>query len=622
MRVGMVARTVTASPSCRLGSMTPTSFKVAVCEDPWKAFASSNWREKIERFHQEKLLKPIHGKSTLAKKVFVPVFLVVLASLIAWMFLALSPSDLVNSHSVADVIIAGYSSIERAYSTWVILPMLFLDELAELLFFAAICSVVRWGRKTVFANVRDKEDLESDSFDESSSSGTFVDSLTPRSELSPNVVHAELIPAGVVAVVCVDRVRIDDENRFIENIESVITVMGIEKVFVMQFSDSFAPLDDTATLLQKKINLGIQFLFVPERDKLASVYWFSKYYLPLVQLHQGTRQKFAISHVMVVDQTVHVPHSLAIPHPLIDSLEFKENGRMEKVGLICFGVSDSENPLENLDLKFHIVSHIFQSDRASLGDSEFAGALFTVWDRESLEFAAFDHSPMTEGNGGDFPGAGINLVRAGMTSNPDVRKIKFISNSLVHINNGLSQSTFDRFINVLFLKFARRKRLWFTDFLSLLSPASVFNVNRIPSKPVNLINLLSHVFDFIRLPVLFSSALRDPIGLGFILTLYICLQWIRVAVLSIAIIPSGSRRDRPALTTALGFPFFQLVCNLCLLKPLSIIGAVVWSVWDRPAQSLHEREDHEKTVPPCLPFPDAPWFSVWKLHQEKDSVLL
>lgn len=606
-REGMVARTVTASPSCRGGSMTPSSFKVAVCQDPWRAFTSLNWRQKIEGFHHDKKLKPIHTRTSVAKMLFVPFSVICMGSLICWAYLALSPADLVNSHSVADVFLSEYSSVLRAYSTWIILPLLLLDELASLLLFFATAFVVRWGRTTVFANVKKQQELEE----------TFSDLSESTSSLSsPRVARPELVPDGVVALVCIEERRMQDESKFISNIKSVIHVVGIEKIFIMQFSDSFAPLDDTVLFLQQHINVGIQYLFLPERDKLAATYWFSKYYLPLFQLHQPVGHRFGVSHVMVVDQCVLVPASLTIPHALIDSATLRKNGKTEKVGLICVAaVLEEETRLDNIDIKLEITKQVFQSDISSLGDSEFMGAPLTIWERESLEFAAFDHKPSTQSHGGDFPGAGLNLLKSGINNCvSETLKIKFISNCTVKVTtceNG-SESSFEKFHRKLFLTFARKKRLWATDLASLLSPASVLNPNRIVSKPLNLVDVLANVFDFIRLPVLLSSALRDPIGLGFILVMFMTLQWLRIAVLSFTIIPSGSRKQRPAFFSALIYPVFHLVYNLCLLKPLSIMAAAVWSVNDRPAQSIHEREDHEKTIPPCLPFPDAPWFSVWK----------
>jgi hypothetical protein len=534
-------------------------------------------------YHQGKSLKPPYPpKPSLAKVISIPMFVLLVGFLIGWAFLAISPGDVLNTHSVADTLFSGYSKVWRANSTWIILPFLFLDELLSVFLFLCSSPVVRWGRKTVCSHLKERGDSMS------------VDSFSPSSSIK--VVPVDLVPPGVVAVMCVDGRRLEEDEEFLQNVHSVIAVVGIERFFVLQFSNSHSPLDNTAVLLQKKISLGIQYLFVPERDKLTAVYWFSKYYLPLFQLHQSADHHLQISHVMVVDQTVQVPASLTIPHALIEA-----STPDKKVGLICFAAAS--HACQDIEVKFEIAGQIFQSDLASLGDSEFMGAVFTVWERESLEFAAFDHKPMTAASGGDFPAAGVNLFKPGGI------KIKFISNCLIRMAPNPGNAWAGKMH-----AFARRKRLWFTDLVSLLSPASLFNTNRLVSKPANLINLLANVFDFIRLPVLASSAMRDPVGLACILLLFIILQWIRIAVLSFAVIPTASSKDRPGLGNSIIHPFIHLVYNITILRPLSIVFAVFGAVNDRPSQSIHEREDHEKTMPPCLPYPDAPWFSVWKPH--------
>ena len=100
-------------------------------------------------------------------------------------------------------------------------------------------------------------------------------------------------------------------------------------------------------------------------------------------------------------------------------------------------------------------------------------------------------------------------------------------------------------------------------------------------------------------------------GLGLIVVSFLLLQWVRLTVLSVVIIPNAVRKERPSFLTQVMYPFVFFFYDLLVLRPLAIVAAVLWAVNDQPGQSIHEREDYEKDIPPCLPYPDAPWFSAW-----------
>lgn len=615
-RDGMVSRLVTASPMARgtvtprsaggSAAATPRSFKVAVCQDPTLAFVSRNWRNKVNSFlHQRSLRQRGKTKDLVVRMLFYPFFVILFGSLLAWAYLAVSPRNLVHIHSIADSLFDDYSTVFKAFSTWIILPFLLLDELTDLLTFFCISAVTRFSKPSVFAKFR--KENEAEDVDQEDDDHTLSDISSLSSIHSVKVVEDDLVPESVIAVVCVDTYHLTDEAKLVENIQSVIDVVGIERLFVLHFSDELSPPDDTVTLLQARIHPAIQYIYVPERDKLAAVYWFSKYYLPLFQLHQPADETCSISHILVSDQAVWIPSSLTIPHSLLET----EENSTQKTGLVCFGPSFKQsNRFLDVDLKFDMVEAIFQSDRASMGDGEVGGAILTLWDRESLEVAMFDHKPLTESFGGDFPGSGINVVRQ------EGRKIKFVSNALIKVNgSNVNVDCYDGLFTA-----ARRKRLIFTDFTSLFSPRSLFNLNRLSSKPSNLVRLLRFIWDTIRVPVLLSTALRDPLGLGFVLVIFMMLEWIKVTVLSTALIPSVSRKERPSFVTSLLYPLVFVFYDLLILRPASMVAALLWAISDRPGQSIHEREDYEKDIPPCLPFPDAPWFSAWqKLPDEFDQ---
>lgn len=592
---GMTTRLVSASPSARqsgsrVRSTEPMSFKMNVCEDPVSAFTSINWRNKIQKYLNR---RHASNKSHWTRYLFTPIFVIVFGGLISWAYLAISPSDLVNTHSIADAVMQGYGSVWSAWGTWIILPFLFLDELLDLLIFFSTCFVVKWGRQTVFSKVIGvTEKVSHRAEDELTESLSSIDDIPSLSTLK--VVEDTLIPNCVAAVVCIDTFRMDDEDQFLENVLSVINFVGIHNTFILQFGSDLSPQDDTVAFLQDKVNRGIQYLYVPERDRLAAVYWFSKYYIPLVQLHQDV---FApTSHLMVVDQRVAVPATLSIPHQYISG--------EEEVGLICFGCTSKKiAPLSDVQLKLDVCQSIFESGMSSLGDSEVSRAMVTVWDREALEFAAFNHKPLTESSGGDFPGAGIEILKSDRKN-----RIQFVSNNLIEVKDKRAYSTIEK----LYLDLARRKRLLFSDIVALISPAALLSKIRLASKPKTLYYVMAAVFDFIRLPVLFASALRDPIGLGGMIGLVLVLQWVRMIVLSVVLIPQSCRKDRPGIVSAMLFPVFHILWNIVVLKPLSIVCAVFWSLNDRPGIALLEREDYEHNIPPCLPYPDAPWFTVWK----------
>ena len=609
-REGMISRIITASPVARgqsgmtpRASATPRSFKVAVCRDPSLAFSSVSWRKKVNAFVAQRVRSGGSMKQKILRAFFTPLGVVVFGSLLAWGYLAASPKDLVNMHSISDSILENYSTIFSAYATWIILPMLFLDELVDLFVYFCSMPMVRVGKQTMFS-LHKNEMLEADLH----SMETDEDEVDLSSISSGKVVEEDLIPACISAVICVDTRHLVDAEKFVENVKSVIQVVGIEKVFVLQFGQHMSPQDDTVTLLQKRVHPGIQYVYVPERDKLAAVYWFSKYYLPLFELHQSTPTKIPVSHLMVVDQNVFVPSCISIPHALMTSTD-----ATDKTGVICFAPSvKTTAPFRDVDLKFDIVQAIFQSNINTMGDSEVGGALLTVWDRQALECAAFDHKPLTEANGGDFAGAALELLKPLPSETCVNRKIKFVSNTQIRIN-GDSGVSFPSLFAI-----ARRRRLVFTDIASLLSPMSLLNLNRLAAKPANLVHVLQAVFDAVRLPVLLASGLRDPIGVVAIVGLVLVLQWIRVITLSIVVLPPAVKKERPSFFTVLMYPIVYVVYDLALLRPAAVVAAVFWSVNDRPAQCIHEREDYEKDMPPCLPYPDAPWFSAWLPEPDTD----
>jgi len=630
-RAGMVSRVVTPN-----GSNDTLSYKMAVCNNPYKAYQSRNWREKLSRFNETFFGKQDQWRSRIVY-LSVPLTFIVVGYLVCLFFLMICSKDLVNTHSVADSIFRGYSTILRARATWLILPFLLLDELFEFLLFVIEAIMVRWGTETVYAQhaiARNFTTSTTPEVEEVSDFGTNSDDDDHEKVLSD-----ELIPDGVIAVICIDTVRMFDDEKLIRNVNSVIDVIGIEKIFILQFGHSLKPADDTVIFLQERIAFGFQYVYVPERDQRAALYWFSKYYIPLFQLHQDPMEAFAITHLMVIDQSVALPRTLAIPEHFIipqaeqidtddmDDEEYGENREVKKSkilpGAICFASRHLGGSFDNLDMQFEILHAAFLSERCSLSDTEmFERSNVVVFDRECLEYCAFNHEPITAAQGGDFPGIGLEMLRDAGTDGQ--RTIKFVHNNLINQEERLSSITsFRGFCDKLFLVFAKRKRLIGSDLAAFFSPAAVLNRTRLSEKPFVLLNILHTIFDLIRWPVVADSALRDPFGLGCILGLLMALTWIRVIVLWIVIerSPVAARIDRPSLLSAIFYPLFYAVWNLLILRPLSVLAGIFWTITDKPDTAIAIREDYEQNIPPCLPYPDAAWFSVWVAQTEAKETL-
>jgi hypothetical protein len=221
---------------------------------------------------------------------------------------------------------------------------------------------------------------------------------------------------------------------------------------------------------------------------------------------------------------------------------------------------------------------------------------------------------VTSSQGGDLPGIGVELRRNAPSGSDRQRTIKFIHNNLIdQPGKNSSITSFRGFTDKLFENYAKRKRLFWTDIVALLSPGAVLNSNRIAEKPFVLLNVLRAIFDVIRWPVLVDSALRDPLGCACIIGLFLAVTYIKVVVLWLVIerSPVAARVDRPGIFSSVFYPLYHFVWNLLILRPLSVVAAIYWAILDKPDISIAVREDYEQTIPPCLPYPDAPWFSVW-----------
>jgi hypothetical protein len=591
-RAGMVSRVVT--PLTSIDSPSP-SYKVAVCANPYRAFQSTNWQKKLQRFN-ENFSPKVRQRSRIIY-LSIPMLVIVVGSLLCLVFLALAPGDLVNTHSVADSILTGYSTIFRARATWIILPFLLLDELYETVLFLMEAVVVKWGTETIYSKYVTQAVInDSVSNFEDDDDNDYADE---------KVVSEQLIPDGVIAVMCIEGLRICDDEEFISNVNSVINVFGIERTFVLQFGDSLSPLDDTVVLLQQRIALGFQYIYVPERDTRSAIYWFSKYYIPLFQLHQDPMSVFAVTHLLIVDQSIAVPPTMAIPHEYVleqEMTDFDSNQSESFVplpGAICFA-SRHKGGFSNLDMQFEIMHASFLSDRFSLGETEIVQRSgVVVFERDALEFGAFNHVPITSSQGGDMVGIGRELGG---------RSVKFVHNNLIN------QPTKSSFFDKLFEVYAKQKRLFGLDILSLVSPKAVLDRNRMAEKPYVILKILHAIFDTIRWPVLIDSSLRDPFGVACIVGVFVLLLYLKVVVLWLVISrsPIAARVDRPTILTSILYPYYHFLWNLLILRPFSAIAALFWSILDKPDTSIAIREDYEQNIPPCLPYPDAPWYSVWR----------
>ena len=554
----------------------PREFKVSICEDPSKVFHSVNWLTKVWDFHSKKnrIVPPSHWVAYAACLAFVLLF----GFLVSWAYLALSPSDLVNSYSVSDVLFSSYGSVWTASSTWIILPFLFLDELYDILLFISISPIAKWGKPSVFKETICEDDMLSED--------SFVD------DKIQDVVSQRLIPEGIVAVIVVDEYRIPEAERFVSNVNAAIDVFGADNVYILQFSKFDKPMDDTVLLCD-----GLQYVYVPERDKLAALYWFSKYYIPVVQLHGGAGEE--ISHLLIVDQSIALCPDLSIPAEFVHSLEETDEGT-QRTGCVCF----ASNGLNTISSRFDIATSIFLSDRSSLGDSEINSSNVVLWERDSLELAAFNLVPTTAGLGGDFNGLGTELLR--YSKKCDSRRVKFVPDTL----STWKASTLG---DTLIVE-ARKRRLFFEDCVSIISPTSILNLSRLAAKPVVFGRILNAVFDLIRLPVLFSSALRDPVGLGAMFLLIIVFTYSKVGILVYGLI--RFKTDRPGIFSVISYPFIHCFWTLLIIRPAAVITAFVWALHDSPGPGIAEREDFNETIPPMLPYPQAPWFTVWKEEKE------
>lgn len=582
LREGMVSRIVRQETPVDHVVSPSRSFKVAVCRDPIRAYSSFHWMLKVRAYVSCRPVSVFRYLNPVMVNSLEVVFSVLLFGfLICLGLLAISPTDLVHdSFSVADTFFRNYSTIWKAKSTWVILPFLLLDELVELLLFFVEATTVRLNGQstTLFAKVT--KDLRTvvvdDDFDEFDFASDSSDAC--------KVVSEHLVPECIAAVVCIDQFRRVDDEIFIKNVQSVIEVVGIERTFILQFGPELVPMDDSLVLLQERVSAGIQYVFVPEPQKTVATYWFSKYHIPLVQLH--STHPTPISHLMVIDHSVHVPWNLAIPLDFVDPVE--------KVAVICIG-SVLPGAFDEIDYKTEQVHSQFQSDRSSLGDSQLVDTSgICVWDRSALEVSSLNSNA-------DFASLGfvaVNLHRG---------RIKFVQNAWV-VNHtwDSSFSSMRGLADKLYLNFASRKRLIVQDLKTSLSPYSWLSLSRLAAKPMSFIHLFNHILDVIRYPVLIASVLRDPVGLGFIVGLYLVLLWVKMIVMALV-----AKENRSGFFSSLVWPGVHFIVNLLVLRPLSIVAGMFWTLRDRPVSSIQDREDQEGSIPPCLPFTDAHWFSVW-----------
>jgi hypothetical protein len=388
----------------------------------------------------------------------------------------------------------------------------------------------------------------------------------------------------------------EGKKLFIDQLQSMRALLEKDMdIFIVDCGVSRQPMDDTESVIYNEVSDKIHYVYFPEPNRLVSLYWTSKYWIPLL-FSSGLCGDYIYSLVFDGDSGITFPPDFKLP-----PAEFLLNN--PRIKAMYVPVSEVPGPIhwpERLRERIYLTWGFNIA-----GSTTHAGGhnIPQIWERNAFEMTCFNLPSHT--NADPHVLRSLSLKANGRTLLSDRCKSRIIPWVQA---NGAKPVLGRRVWRGLEKDFS-----YFSNIRELIEPPSLLHVPSLLSKSAVFNEILNTTYDFFRIFLVGPMILRDPLGFGIVAGL---MGFLSVIPLIFNLLVSVRCEDH--LSAKIVFLLFVQPFSFLLLElPRRIIRLfkhkVIPFVFRRYEAdvTIGEREEQLKDLPLVPPHPVPHWPSVW-----------
>ena len=367
-------------------------------------------------------------------------------------------------------------------------------------------------------------------------------------------------------------------------------------IFVVDCGHTREPIDDTEFVIKTEISDDINYIYFPENNRVLSLYWTSKYWIPF--LFSSNLCGDYIYALFVDEQVVfeHVDFKLPSTEFLMNNPRIKTMYVPVKESPKIFSTDFMDRWKEKIELSsIHLACGGSTTHAGNIGVPQ-------IWERNTFEMTCFNLVDRVDKM--------LSILE--MKENGQ-RLLKNRGSSKLSIwisGNGHSQP---RLCGAKQLLGFRKVDNVFSNMHEFIDPSSFLHWPSVLSKLLLLGQISNTLFDSFRIFLIPGLALKDPIGFGIVTGLVGIIASIPFLVNILVNIRYEDHRAAKALYAFFVFPV-QLVLKEIPRRTVAFfkgyVRDVVFTKYETDL-TIGEREEQFRDLPMVPPHPNPHWSTVW-----------
>jgi len=369
-------------------------------------------------------------------------------------------------------------------------------------------------------------------------------------------------------------------------------------IFVVDCGSTREPIDDTEYVIKSEISEKINYVYFPESNRVLSLYWTSKYWIPF--LFSSNLCGDYIYTMLVDEQVAFNNANFKLP-----SAEFLMNNPRIKTLYVPVKESPRIFSSDFMD-RWRERIQLCAVNFACGGSTTHSGDVGVpqIWERNTFEMTCFNLNDKVESRM-------VSLMEMKQNGRRLLRNRGSSKLSVWISEGGHSQPSFTGAKK--FIGFRKPGISVFTNMHEFIDPSSFLHWPSVLSKLIILGEIANTFFDSIRIFLLPGLLIKDPIGFGIATAIVGIICVLPYLVNLLVNIRYEDQRAAKALYVLLVFPF-QLILKeiprrtVCFFK--EYVRDTLFTKYESDL-TIGEREEQFRDLPIVPPHPNPHWSTVW-----------
>jgi hypothetical protein len=402
------------------------------------------------------------------------------------------------------------------------------------------------------------------------------------------------------------------KESFVGVLKSIRSIAEFDvDIFVIDCGATREPIDNTEYVIKTEVSQKIHYVYYPEPDRTAALYWTSKFWIPNL-FNAGMCGDYI--YTVITDECMMFPDRdemmLAVSRPLLPSSEYLMNNPDVKAYYIPFRDEVrnvvSAGWIKRLGERVHIAS-MQKFCNTALDTGSFSTV--QLWERNTFEMTCFKRNCNVDRN--------LNQLPQLLSWRQNCLELQLDRGaSKIHYWVGPNTTTDDlpELINSSPDIFIGQKPIGSVCkyVYELINPSSLFHGPSFVHKMIILPEVINAVFDCIRLFIIPGFVFRDP--LGFAVTTAVVSIVMIIPYIAAILLNHRYEVDKSKKIAILVFVYpFVFILKVLPIRAARMIKDILSHLIlsDGTDMTIEEREEELRDLPPVPPHVAPHWSTLW-----------